>query len=210
MNRKHLIHVFLGLTVLTLYFNSSFAKSQNGPQIRSSLDRIYTSGVINPGKSVTDTLQVYGGPGTNEGTFQSAGDPNVPDWQGWTSVDETEPTNLYWHIDDFYCASLDPGTPDNKAWWCGEVFPSCNLEDLPGGYGNGYTQYLDWHHAPPVITEDVTVRVQAVLNYDVEPGYDYLNLEYVKDYDTSVVLTFNDQGTDVFVDESQFQDCGSC
>jgi len=122
-----------------------------------------------------DTLYVYGGPSTLEGKFEDVA--GLPDRQGWQGVDLTALPANRWHIDNFHCANLDPTTPDNHAWWCGEVYVSCGLNDPPEGYGNGYEEYLDWYGVVPDTTVSVTVTVEAMLNYDNEPGYDYLYLK---------------------------------
>ena len=125
--------------------------------------------------SPPDTLDIYGGPGTLEGKFQTA--TGEPDSQGWIGVDETAiATPHYWSIATYNAANLDPGVPDNRAWWCGLDFPSCGDPDLPGGYGNSWNTALrTTRQVNPSLA--ATVTLHGVVNVDLEPGYDFLLVE---------------------------------
>ena len=72
----------------------------------------------------------------------------------------------------------------------------CSVDDLPGGYGNNWVGFLDWYGTVPDPANDVTVRVTAVLNYDNEPNYDYLYLEYESVSGMVEVATFNGTNRD--------------
>ncbi len=119
-----------------------------------------------------DTVYLLGGPDRTDGKFQDDADPSLPDWEGWTSVDLTERTEEIWHIDTW---NSPTGT---AAMWCGEVFASCGLGDPAEGYGNDYEEILAWSAtvASPAADTDVTLTYD--LNYDNEPGYDYLYVQY--------------------------------
>lgn len=125
--------------------------------------------------AVRDTLDLYGGPGTLEGKFQTAA--GEPDPQGWVAVDETVPPPTdHWRISTLLAANLDPTVPDNHAWFCGAEFEACGELDSPWGYGN------DWNDAIGTsLTVDpdswATLHLTGVLNLDLEPGYDYLFVE---------------------------------
>ncbi|MFH1845054.1 MAG: FlgD immunoglobulin-like domain containing protein [bacterium] len=122
-----------------------------------------------------DTTYVYGGPGSLAGKFETAA--GEPVRQEWLGVDLHQKTTSYWHIDTYNCANLDPGHSVNHAWWCGDYYPSCGGDDPEGGYGTIYEEYLDYYAE---ITDDQTntiITVNAVLNHDTEPGYDFLYLE---------------------------------
>ena len=136
-----------------------------------------------------DTLYVYGGPGTLEGKFETAG--GLPDRQSWIGVDLTQDTDSYWHIDTYRCANLDPGQVNNHAWWCGEKIPSCGPPDPDGGYGNNYRELLDYY--AEILDDQVStnITVSAILNYDNEPGYDYLYLKQGTAAGMQVIETFN-------------------
>jgi len=120
---------------------------------------------------------VFDGPDTFEGKFQT--EVGEPDRHGWTGVDLSQNTESFWQVDTFNCANLDANTPDNHAWWCGDLFESCDPDDPPEGYGNYWNQWLGWHGAVPDPSEPVTVTVRARLNLDSEPGYDYIHLQYI-------------------------------
>ncbi|MFO7655280.1 MAG: FlgD immunoglobulin-like domain containing protein [Candidatus Krumholzibacteriia bacterium] len=123
-----------------------------------------------------DTLFLYGGPGTLEGTFQTAG--GAPDRQGWIGLDLTLPEPSHFHASTYQAANLDPATPDNHAWYVGdETIPSCDPEDPVGGYGNGWNDSLTWSWPVPDAAQPVSVRVTAGLNVDTEPGYDILQFQ---------------------------------
>ncbi len=125
-----------------------------------------------------DTLDLYGGPGTLEGKFQTAG--GLPDDQGWTHRDDSvDADSVRWRISTYQAAGLDPGTPDNHAWWCGGDYPSCIAPDPDGGYGNGWDTRLAWTGAVDPLRA-ATVRVTGAVRHDSEPGYDFLSVEFVK------------------------------
>ena len=83
----------------------------------------------------------------------------------------------HWQKDTFYAENLDT-VLDNHAWWCGEEFTSCDGLEDPRGYGPLYDDVLEWSAPAPDPDAPTLVRVTAILNHDVEPGYDYLYLEY--------------------------------
>ena len=147
-----------------------------------------------------DTLYVYGGPGTLEGKFQDAA--GLPDRQGWIGIDMTGGVIGAWHIDTYRCANLDPAQPQNHAWWCGEMYEACDENDPLGGYGINYSDPLEWYGAVPDTTVAVTVTVQAMLNHDVEPGYDYLYLYYETDAGWQTQATYNGTADSFKVEES--------
>jgi hypothetical protein len=127
-----------------------------------------------PVATVADTLNLYGGPGTLEGKFETA--EGVADPQGWTTRDDTQPPESCWNIDTYQAANLDPDTPGNHAWWCGAMLPACNPQDIDGGYGNAWDIALSWTAQVADPTKWATVTLDAVLNLDTEPGYDYLTV----------------------------------
>lgn len=129
-----------------------------------------------PSKAKTDTLNLYGGPGTLEGKFQTI--DGQPDEQGWTPIDETASgADPYWHISDYQAANLDPIT-DNLAWWCGDLFPACPDGDSEGGYGNSWDESLTYASAVNDPAVAATVTVAGILNLDTEPGYDFVSFLY--------------------------------
>lgn len=122
----------------------------------------------------TDSLFLLGGPGVLTGKFQDAA--GQPDRQDWTGVDMTRPDPPHWRVSDFQADALDPVTPGNHAWWCGDILESCGGDDPPEGYGSDWIDFLDWYGTVPDPGDSVTVRVQASLLCGFEPGEEYLYL----------------------------------
>jgi len=92
-------------------------------------------------------------------------------WNGWTSVDLSA-VPAAWHVDDYQVVN------GIYSAWCGEArFASCGLNDPDGGYGNNYDDALEWRGAVADPGLPCTVTVAAVVNHDVEPGYDFCSLE---------------------------------
>ena len=120
----------------------------------------------------------------------------LPDPQGWTAVDRTD----VWHTSTFNCANLDDIT-DNHAWWCGDELLDCGDDDEAGGYGKFYYSPLSWSGEVADPLEATSVRVIAVLNHDLELGYDYLYLEYLSVSGWVELLSFDGLQTNVMVDE---------
>ncbi|MCP4145839.1 MAG: hypothetical protein GY752_11225 [bacterium] len=166
----------------------------------------YYPGVINglsTSSSRADTLYLIGGPDRFDGKFQDSYSGVVPDAQGWVGMDLTAPDDLSWHISTYMADNLDPNFIPNHAIYCGdETIPSCGGTDPEGGYANSMDFQLEWYGltANPYLATNVTV--QAVLNHDNEPGYDYLYLQYEKGDYWETVAEFNGIATDVNVDVS--------
>lgn len=125
--------------------------------------------------TIIDTLDLYGGPGTLEGTFQNAA--GLPDRQGWTTEDGTAPDPESWNISPYNAANLDPGVTDNNAWWCGQEFPACP-NDTIGGYGNSWNTSLVWQGVVSDASLPAVITLTGILNNDTEPGYDYTRLNF--------------------------------
>ena len=158
--------------------------------------------VFNPVKSAScDTINLYGGPGILEGKFETAG--GLADQQGWTTLDNTAPAVTYWTIDQYQAANLDPGTPGNHAWWCGEMFEACpEKDDLAGGYGDNWNTSLGWSF--PVLDNSLpaVVTITAVLNSDTEPGYDYTYLRAITAQDAINLLILDEVWVGLAVQET--------
>ncbi|MBK7670075.1 MAG: hypothetical protein IPJ24_01615 [bacterium] len=62
-----------------------------------------------------------------------------------------------------------------NAAWCGTLaFAACSSDLDAGGYGNDWYDILEFRKAVPGAA---IVRVQADLQFDTEPGYDYVKLQ---------------------------------
>ncbi|UCG51845.1 MAG: T9SS type A sorting domain-containing protein [Candidatus Latescibacterota bacterium] len=104
------------------------------------------------------------------------------DPQGWTSHDLTSQLTTYFHIDGPLGAG--PGcndiTPINgqKSMWCGQwptaEEPWCDWATLPG-YGNGWFQSL----VSDTLVCD-TLTWSWTIEWDTEPGYDFVYAEYYR------------------------------
>jgi len=164
---------------LLLIAGAAFATSGNQIQGYNIVDGRYDGVLTSSGamtKAVGDTIYLIGGPDRQDGKFQNDLNPTLPDPEGWTGHDLTAHTESKWHIDTYNAALLDPNFTPNHAMWCGEYMAQdCGTGDF-GGYANGYEEYLDWVGtvADPGLPTNVTLT--CVLNYDNEPGYDYLVL----------------------------------
>ncbi len=164
---------------VALVFAAAAVASDSLPDYQYS--RAEYSGVsvglpITTTKAAVDTVYLMGGPDRADGKFQTGG--GEPDLQGWTGIDLTARTTIIWHCDTYNAANLDPGTPGNHAWWCGQYWEDdCGTGDF-GGYGNNWEEYLAWYGTVANPALSTTVTLNAMLNYDNEPDYDYLNLEY--------------------------------
>ena len=116
-----------------------------------------------------DTLLLMGAQGSGAptiGDFQSPGGGAA--WNGWTSIDDSRDNETHWQASQPLAVS--------GAWsaWCGDpTLPSCGGADVPGGYGNNWDTLLEWRGTVADPQQPCTVRVQALVSYDSEPGYDY-------------------------------------
>jgi hypothetical protein len=105
----------------------------------------------------------------------------VADPQGWTSVDLTRRSEIFWHVDDF--AGLGGGTSGalvpisgSKSLWCGArpgAPDPCTYSTFPG-YGNNWFQTMK--STTFGTSGDVTIQFDA--RYNSESGYDYTKVEY--------------------------------
>jgi len=137
----------------------------------------------------TDTIYLLGGPERWDGRFENA--EGLPDWHGWTGVDPYVQAGSHWHIDTYHCASLEPVTPGNHAWWCGQFWEHDCLTNDFGGYGDYWLDHLDWYGTVPDPASDVTVRVTARLHYDNEPDFDYLYFDCLTESNRLTLATYN-------------------
>ena len=140
--------------------------------------------------SPPDTLDIYGGPGTLEGKFQTATGDADP--QGWVGVDDTAapPGIEYWSISTIGAANLDPGVPDNHAWWCGQEIPACTPEDSAWGYGNNWNYALGTARTVDP-TRQASITLTGIVNVDLEPGYDFFLVEAVTASGPVTLLTLD-------------------
>jgi len=128
-------------------------------------------------KAVGDTLVLLGPHGSGAqaiGTFENA--VGAPDWNGWSSIDDTTEPDPLWHVSTFQAVD------GAYSAWCGDpTIPSCGQpRDEPGGYPNSAEVYLEWRAVVADPTQPCTVTVDAAANIDTEPGYDYVRISCEK------------------------------
>jgi hypothetical protein len=142
------------------------------PVPRFDASPLYYGGTVN--KVAVDTVILMGPRGLYpyRGDFETAlprplSPGTLPD--GWVSRDFTVPHNGRWQLSTYN----NPGT--GYGAWCGTMdLDSCGPGDPAGGYGNNWHAILELRKP---VSGAATVRVQARLRYDNEPGYDYLFLQ---------------------------------
>jgi hypothetical protein len=156
-------------------------RTQGIHKIDGRYSGVLTNAVPNGAKA--DTVFLMGdldplGATYKTGQFQLDAAPSVPDEEGWMHIDLTNKSDSKWNISTYNADLLDESVPGNSAMWCGEAFPACSASDPVGGYGNNYNELLDWTATVDVVDDPTEITVGMILNYDNEPGYDYLYLNY--------------------------------
>ena len=106
--------IYLGFLATGPTFARDRANSRNSSLPTLATDRhVLYGGSPYHVKAPVDSIHVYGGPGSLEGTFEDA--YGQPDWQGWYGVDLSLGPNDSWHVDTYNCADLDPSETPNHA-----------------------------------------------------------------------------------------------
>jgi hypothetical protein len=84
----------------------------------------------------------------------------------------------HWKVSTFNSANLDPATPGNRAAWCGEIYANtCGLgEASAGGYGHDWNETLHYTVQVPNSDQATVITLDMVVNYDVEPGHDFVRV----------------------------------
>ena len=94
----------------------------------------------------------------------------LDDEGNWSHYDNSAGPTA-WHIDTFMACN-------NHAWWCGLVDSSWTNDTNRAGYDNSWTQYLQ-HDAPThSVPAGSVITLTAKYKLNVEPGYDYGEVEY--------------------------------
>jgi len=142
-------------------------------------DSVLFGGNSEHSKTECDTILLLGPWGSgalSNGQFQDQS--GQPDWNGWTSVDYTQPTNTHWSISDYNADNLNT-TPNNLAAYCGdEILSSCDELDPVGGYGNNYNESIKFLFSVEDRMADCLVTVSGIFNHNTEPGYDYTTFRF--------------------------------
>lgn len=162
-----------------------------------------SSGVISSAKAATDSFYIYGGPGSNEGTFEDSN--GAPDWQGWTSSDLSE-IYPHWRASTTNAATLGSGAAGNHAVICHQDETAFGGEPYTG-YGNSWNDELVLRIDLAALGYDpsqdlVDLRWSFDYVHDVEPNYDYLLVEWndAGSYQTLLAATGSsfDGGTGIY------------
>ncbi|MGD8413154.1 MAG: hypothetical protein PVF33_02910, partial [Candidatus Latescibacterota bacterium] len=105
------------------------------------------------------------------------------DAMGWTSNDDTQQLDNYWHVDDFDGLSgVDGGLvplEGNQSMWCGTRADAkdpvkCAYVELPG-YANNWDQWFQTGQCLAV-TGDVNFSFQ--IYWDTEPDFDFVHVQW--------------------------------
>jgi hypothetical protein len=188
--RWHLIPLLLALAGAS-YAAGDSPRNQIPYKLGEGPSSVLSGEALGLAKTEVDTIYLMGGPNRPDGNFQNDDYPAFPETEGWYGVDLTQRTDPIWHISTFNAELLDESHTPNRAMWCGEYFLPCSGEPENPGYGNDYNEYLDWYGIVPNSLGATTIRVQARLNYDNEPGYDFLYLEVERVTGMDVVQSWN-------------------
>ena len=148
-------------------------------------------------KALVDTLYLMGGPGSWDGSFETAG--GQPDWHGWTHEDLNGSQDNHWHISTYWAENLGGHGPGNYAMNCvDENIPACDPPDTIGGYGHNWFDDLDWRHTVADTTQPVTVRLTGYMNYDLtDVDWDFLEFFVQRGNSHDMLATWTGTGGDV-------------
>lgn len=155
-------------------------------------------------KATRDTVVLIGPWGSGaqaNGQFQTAA--GLPDWNGWTHYDVTEPTETHWNISDYFAEGLgaSPGV-GNLAAWCGilDIDP-CSEDDPAGGYGNNWNDLIEYFGTVADPSVGVSVHFTAWANIDSEPDYDYTYIKVETIDGMQSIGIFDGLITNTFIDQ---------
>src|SRR5262245_18723030 len=188
-----MVHVMLRATLVALLatsLDSSLADARRMPEERiPTITRTVAASPFDGPSSLDARFTIAAANTTVLGSFSfNFGASCSP--QGWTTVDNTINTGVFWHVDDFAGVNLNPGDTyaplaSTKSLWCGVRASAtgelCMYATLPG-YGNNWNQAWHTKNCIPVAGD---LDVSLLLRLDTEADYDYLALEYTSDCNAS-------------------------
>ena len=130
--------MFACLAMALVFAMSSYAGEM--PEYTNGNSGTLYGGSLNTAKASRDTFIMigpWGSGATVNGQFED--EAGLPDWNGWTHYDITQPTVTHWQVSDYFADNL-PGGAGNMAAWCGDIaIEACTEEDAVGGYGNDWS-----------------------------------------------------------------------
>ncbi|MEZ4388287.1 MAG: hypothetical protein R3D98_12070 [Candidatus Krumholzibacteriia bacterium] len=135
-------------------------------------DVMHEGGSLALARTEVDTVFLLGNPAdpgqspVHNGTFQTIS--GMPTWDGWTHRDATAPTGdpAPWQISEFQAIS------GSYSMWCGAEF------DGDPGYGNNWYTAMMFTRQVADPSASTLVRWTCLVQHDLEPGYDYLYLQW--------------------------------
>ncbi|MCP4290498.1 MAG: T9SS type A sorting domain-containing protein [bacterium] len=158
---------------------------------------VFVGGNNNSAKSEVDSVFIIGpwGSGASvNGEFETPS--GGAHWNGWTHEDLT-PGSHHWSISSYQADNLNSVT-GNLAAYCGnETLQSCDETDPVGGYGNAYADIMAFVYTIDDPLQPCNLMVSGVLNYDVEPGYDFITFRYLTSENTINLDQLDGQGSAV-------------
>jgi hypothetical protein len=159
--------MFAALALAMVFALSSFAGDLSNIKITEGNSTLH-GGSANFAKAAGDTIDLMGPEGSGAAYFGDF----TSGFNGWTSVDITQPTITHWQVSDYN------QTGGNLAAWCGSLsFATCNDSlDMAGGYGNSWHDILAYQVSVADPGASASVNVQATLQHNTEPGYDFTRL----------------------------------
>jgi hypothetical protein len=159
--------MFAALALAMVFALSSFAGDLSNIKITEGNSTLH-GGSANFAKAAGDTVDLMGPEGSGAAYFGDF----TSGLNGWTSVDITQPTVTHWQVSTYN------QTGGNNAAWCGDItFDSCNDSlDIAGGYGNSWHDILAYSAIVGDTGASASVNVQATLQHNTEPGYDFSRL----------------------------------
>jgi len=93
-------------------------------------------------------------------------------WSGRTSINPTKGATARWSV-----SAYNQAVVGNYAAWCGDIsIAACSPTDMVGGYGNNWVEMLSCRATVENPGISALVTVTATLQYDTEPGYDFVFL----------------------------------
>lgn len=177
------------LAILLLVLFSAPLTASETPEVQFS-DRaagMITTGPISATRSQIDSLIVMG-PWESGASFNGQFQDQLGSahWNDWTHRDLTvaEDGN-HWQAHIYNADGLAGHSAGNLAAWCGTLdYPACDAPDVEGGYGNNWDDALSWTAIVAEPSLPSVVTIEAFVNLDIEPGYDFLTLELRTSDDT--------------------------
>lgn len=171
---------------LTLAFALN-AYAVDYPQRALGHDSVIHGGSTSFAKAECDTIFLIG-PGTDSvvnGEFENP--EGLPAWNGWTHRDLTQVEDSHWQISSYNAVNGDFSA------YCGDAtLPACDEDDVIGGYGNNYSDILQYTYTVDDPNAGCTMTVSGTASSNTEPGYDYVIFRFLTSTDYVVKANWDD------------------